>query len=128
MKLRNKNTGEIGEAHWITFREGRTDLCISLHVNGTYEEVHSLAELNEDWEDYKPTEPLIKDGKICKIFRDWCVANGLDNGKFRYYNDGTLRSTVDDGYSIWFVQLALHVRLKDGMEYTLAELCGEEEE
>jgi len=97
-------------------------------VNGTYEEVHSLAELNEDWEDYKPTEPLIKDGKICKIFRDWCVANGLDNGKFRYYNDGTLRSTVDDGYSIWFVQLALHVRLKDGMEYTLAELCGEEEE
>ncbi len=95
----------------------------------SYDTVEDLMDDYAAYEEYNPPkEPLIKDGKICKIFRDWCVANGLDNGKFRYYNDGTLRSTVDDGYSIWFVQLALHVRLKDGMEYTLAELCGEEEE
>ena len=31
MKLRNKKTGEIGEAYWATFREDGTDLCISMH-------------------------------------------------------------------------------------------------
>ena len=76
--------------------------------------------------DSKPAEPLIKDEKTCKIFRDWCVANGLDDGKFRYYKNGILRSTIDDDFSIWFGRLVLHVRLREGTEYTLAELCGEE--
>ena len=74
----------------------------------------------------QPEEPLIRDEKTCKIFRDWCVANGLDDGKFRYYKNGILRSTIDDDFSIWFGRLVLHVRLREGTEYTLAELCGEE--
>ena len=76
----------------------------------------------------QPEEPLIRDEKTCKIFRDWCVANGLDDEKFRYSNNGILCSTIDDDFSIWFGRLALHVRLREGIEYTLTELCGEGEE
>lgn len=62
----------------------------------------TLEELLEEWEDYKPKEPLIRHEGIRKTFRDWCVENGLDESEFRYYNNGTLRSTADDNYSIWF--------------------------
>lgn len=63
MKLRNKKTGEI--------REGRVEVIfqnndkfpnpLERHV------VESFAELNADWEDYKPAEPLIKDEKVKKL-------------------------------------------------------------
>lgn len=52
MKLRNKKTGEIGNFALVR--------AIG-DINYT-----SLAELNEEWEDYEPKEPLIKDEKIRK--------------------------------------------------------------
>lgn len=61
MKLRNKKTGELstridvsesGEVFWVL---GKNPCCYN-----------TLAELNEEWEDYKPAEPLIKDKKIRK--------------------------------------------------------------
>ena len=56
MKLRNKKTGGlaniIGEQKF--FR---------VYTVAGWAEYNSLAELNEDWEDYKPAEPLIKDEK-----------------------------------------------------------------
>ena len=49
MKLKNKQTGEIGELHIYNggnyIRVHKTEL--------DYIEYHSLAELNEEWEDYK---------------------------------------------------------------------------
>lgn len=51
MKLRNKKTGGIG-------------IC-ELRIVHSSEEAplfyHSLAEVNRDWEDYKPVEPLINE-------------------------------------------------------------------
>ena len=42
-----------------------------------YEFPNSLAELNEEWEDYKPKEPLIKDEKVRKAVRAWAEANDI---------------------------------------------------
>lgn len=53
MKLRNKKTGEIVEPFGITCINGRTFVRFD-DGKGTFKfEVHSLAELNAEWEDYE---------------------------------------------------------------------------
>lgn len=67
MKLRNKKTGVI--CHLLTTK----DLEKCEIINDDYElfkSYNSLVELNEEWEDYTPAEPLIKDDKIRKIVRE----------------------------------------------------------
>ena len=54
MKLRNKKTGE---AVYVDFQ---IPLCNNDEILGSYS-VTSLEALNRSFEDYKPTEPLIKD-------------------------------------------------------------------
>lgn len=120
MRLRNKKTGEIGEAYWATFREYGTDLCISMHKNGAFEEVHSLAELNEEWEDYKPTGekpkryrlmkdlPTFKAGEVFEIGEDGSLFRidhtGNGSGRVMAYH----RKTLDKFPSIleeWFEEI-----------------------
>ena len=53
MKLRNKKTGEIAEPFGITYINGRTFVQFD-DGKGTFKfEAHSLAGLNEEWEDYE---------------------------------------------------------------------------
>ena len=122
MKLRNKNTGEITEIEEV-------NLIVMSDDRECYEsfaEYHSLAELNADWEDYKPKEPLIKDEKIRKAIRAWAEANEISQAQFDRYTSGFSASDDDhnllsmisfDGFVFMFV---------DGKIYTIDELCGEE--
>ena len=119
MKLRNKKTGEIVLA---------TNMAVGFADDGTDNWYNSLAELNEEWEDYKPAEPLIKDEKIRKAVRAWADAN---NKRAVYYSpkeDGFYVKNFDDEIvaSIYFGDKPLE---EDGYgeHYTIAELCGEEE-
>ena len=119
MKLRNKKTGEVKKM-W------KDNICLSFSdCNKVY---YSLAELNQEWEDYKPAEPLIKDEKIRKAVRAWAEANEISQAQFDRYISGF--STSDDEHNILsmisfdgFVFMFV-----DGKIYTIAELCGEEEE
>ena len=125
MKLRNKKTGVIGElsgVNRIVVYEPDMPLC----GNSILGEYDTLAELNKDWEDYEPTEPLIKDPKIRKAVRAWAEANDiedgityLDNGEFRSY----LNTTIDFAILVDEHRFDL---LKKSEEYTVTELCGEE--
>lgn len=73
MKLRNKKTGEVVDVeslgHAASLKE-KYGYQVTLSWKTEYENLsqckdyHSLAELNEEWEDYKPVEPLIKDEEI----------------------------------------------------------------
>lgn len=86
----------------------------------------SLAELNKDWEDYTPPEPLIKDEKIRKAVREWAEANDIEDG-ITYLGDGEFRSYLNT--TIDFAILVDEHRfdlLKKSEEYTITELCGEE--
>lgn len=125
MKLRNKKTGEI-----IDLEEGRiTDSgygsAILLSPVAAIPEAYtytSLAELNEEWEDYKPKEPLIEDKEIREIIRAWAKANDATKLKYNYDEnslDDIYRNEITFNYGLG---------LKDGGEYTIPELCGEEEE
>ena len=120
MKLRNKKTGE---AVYVDFQ---IPLCNNDETLGSYS-VTSLEALNRSFEDYKPTEPLIKDEKIRKAVRAWAEANEISQAQFDRYISGF--SASDDGHNILsmisfdgFVFMFV-----DGKIYTIDELCGEEE-
>ena len=82
----------------------------------------SIEELCADFEDYKPTEPLIKDEKIRKAVRAWAEAESEDC----YYGENatTLYNGSGDHIEFWSRPFK---DLKPYEHYTIAELCGEEE-
>lgn len=124
MRLRNKKTGEIVDTKDYNFKIATPAEPLYGHDSfDVREEYDSLAQLNEEWEDYKPTEPLIKDEKIRKAVRAWAVAESEDC----YYgiDDTTLKNGSGDHIEFWsrpFKDLTSYEH------YTIAELCGEEEE
>ena len=79
-----------------------------------------LADMEEQ---HKQAEPLIKDEKVRKAVRAWAVAESEDC----YYgmDDTTLKNGSGDHIEFWsrpFKDLTPYAH------YTIAELCGEEEE
>lgn len=124
MRLRNKKTGGIVEAHEIDLIDNYVYLKIFRAGDYDTEQYNSLAELNEEWEDYKPKEPLIKDEKIRKAVRAW--AEAFDVKKI-YYDARPLRlhdSKYETSIGIKHPVLGVWDRKEP---YTIAELCGEEE-
>lgn len=137
MKLRNKKTGEIlygllgsypvtGDAT-IEYMDENAESGYSV-----YARYKTLAELNEEWEDYKPAEPLIKDEKVRKAVRAWAEANRhtliqYDKAKdCLYFLCG---SDIDDtSLSINFDDLCAFKKLEHKHLYTINELCGDNEE
>lgn len=119
MRLRNKNTGETIEV--VAHREGDfTD------------QFNSLAELNKDWEDYKPKEPLIKDGKVRNAVRAWAVANDVDEVLFDYWwnSDVSAEMRIENAEERR-ICIKFNVQKIIGEQnriYTIEELCGSEEE
>ena len=121
MLLRNKKTGEVKKM-W------KDDICLSFSdCNKVY---YSLAELNADWENYKPKEPLIKDEKIRKAVRAWAEANEIikafvvmnKNMNWTIYGDDIDRNR----FEIEFFDRVVSEN-DETKNYTIDELCGEEE-
>ena len=58
MKLRNKKTGEIADLAERGLLKSDNDNHIIVYPDGTLKHYayNSLAELNEEWEDYKPAD------------------------------------------------------------------------
>lgn len=117
MKLRNKKTGEIRE-------DSDLGKMLIRYAMPSYD---SIAELCEEWEDYKPAEPLIKDEKIRKVVRAWADINGIHNCDHLRYDKGC--QSLSDIYTRNEISFNYKFEtLDDGKEYTIAELCGEEGE
>jgi len=113
MKLRNKKTGEIWDIGKVLVND--------------YPCWETLTQICEDWEDVK--EPLIKDEKVRKAVRVWAEVNSIKEAMYAERPDRGLCLLVDMGdadYNIDFVGWI--PTLKDSKTYTIAELCGEEEE
>lgn len=141
MKLRNKDFDEIFEIIAFDYinsevPNGNGDYPVEfIFMEGidesgdNYEfKYKSLKDLNTVWEDYKPTEPLIKDKRTRKAVRVWAEVNAIDEVLYAERENRTLCLLEDmekGGYSIEFVGWI--PTLKDGEVYTIAELCGEEE-
>lgn len=119
MKLRNKKTGLI----YSHFRGQKVVLYLSYKENdwSTFE-YRSLAELNEEWEEYESADPLIEDEGIREIIKSWAKVNGATELKY-YEGENCLEDIFRN--EIHFNQA---LGLEDAKTYTIAELCGEEEE
>ena len=132
MKIRNKKTGDIYEIPALRHPTCQMDdIAFFACKDGvgtlfTYNRVADIADEWEDWEDYTPKEPLIKDEKIRKAVRAW--AEALDADEIRYnscaeYSEGRFEAEM----GMADIDFGRVIGLKDG-DYTIAELCGEEEE
>lgn len=107
MKLRNKKTGEILTIDNIVNDKGEKVLCLDIVPDG-YELVGV---------------PLIKDEKIRKAVRAWAEVNGIED--IGVVKSRDITTICDNNTDITFYgNLG---ELIDGAEYTIAELCGEEE-
>lgn len=121
MKLRNKKTGKIIE-YSISLNQWSEDVQ-KWYLFGIYD---SIDELKEEWEDYTPAEPLIKDERIRRAVRAW-----VEIGKYeRVYYDRAYNRLADDHDFVHCIEFAIDPcpEAESGRCYTLTELCGEEEE
>ena len=116
MKLINKKTGGLANCEPI---EVKTD--------AGFHDYYSLAELNDEWEDYKPKEPLIKDEKIRKAVRAWSEANEIETVDYDKYWVAFRRDDKTISFKDYDKCLGFY-GLEDNGTYTITELCGEEEE
>lgn len=127
MKLRNKKTGIVGELYYVPDKEYHFTVAPEDPADMTIHK--TLAQLNEVWEDYKPTEPLIKDEKIRKAVRVWAEAVGRQD-LLVIKIGGRLEISDGSPHLIYISFLADEDTLRgldDRTYYTIAELCGEEE-
>ena len=127
MKLRNKKTGEVEEFYeiYLTKTVKETNTATSEYVERSY---YGIDELNEEWENYEPKEPLIKDEKVRKAVRAGAEACGAKQIKYSIAANKYYDADIGLGFSIKFLTKPVEVYLEDGKIYTIAELCGEEEE
>lgn len=126
MKLRNKKTGEVKFVEFIKM----FGVC---PVNFGNYKFNSLAELNEEWEDYKPAEPLIKDEKIRKAVRAWAEANGIKEIIiFDHCNNAPYTPVGAVEFAGNASRLKTLFRTEERFDtnriYAIEELCGEEKE
>ena len=120
MKLRNKKSGEIIDFQPFRFYQRDNHK----YPSDIFE---SLSALNEEWEDYKPKEPLIKDEKIRKAVR-FC-ADIWESNKLLVIKSGS-RIEFSDGSPNMRYASFMYAEWQDEIEdrtyYTIDELCGEE--
>lgn len=126
MKLKNKKTGQ--EGNFIINKDHFE--CVDLDCVPLY---FSLSELLDEWEDYGQKEPLIKDAGARDVMRLWakvnCIPTNATTIEYHFLESlcGTESEFWDNNLRIMFygkiAPNAIH-----GKIYTIAELCGEEEE
>lgn len=126
MRLRIKQTGEVVEGFVQVVIQNNDKFPNPLE----YHTLMTIAELNEDWEDYKPTELEIADETARETIRKWYNKNRIV-GKLRSYGGGSwlgLRGDDKSGCS-WRIELCVDYssKLISGKLYSLNELCGSEE-
>lgn len=132
MKLRNKITKEIWNIpEWRTpaVQEGDISFFAELNGEGKLFSYKSLDDLDKEWEDYKPAEPLIKDEKIRKAVRLWAELNGIDELNHYFCDGSSCFIFTDEKGNDCSLDFTFRIdNLKSNTDYAIAELCGEEEE
>lgn len=131
MKLRNKKTGEIIDLARRGLLKSDNDNHIIVYPEGAlkYYAYNSLAELNAEWEDYKPAGPLIEKRSHRGVLRAAAQMSGTSKVHVCKSDWAEVVLFEFNGKEICSVELkdkGIHTD-HDGW-YTIVELCGEEEE
>ena len=109
-----------------------TDIVKKLHERGDalcYGSLLNVDLFAEYWKEIDSSEPLIKDEKIRKAIKAWAEVNSIEEVIYAERagrNSFTLINMSRDDYRIEFVSYVQ--TLEDAETYSIAELCGEEDE
>ena len=132
MKLRNRKTGEIIDLEVGRITDSGYGSAILLSpvaaINESYT-YSSLAELNEEWEDYIPDKPLIEDEAKRSVFKAWAEILGRDLEKADFKYDAERNS-----FNCYIADSTIEFANGEGINcvdreiYTFRALCGEGEE
>lgn len=132
MKLRNKKDGEIKDfGNLQVYAE--TENTDERQLLGNFD---SFKQILEYYEDYIPTEPLIKDKKIRKLVRDWAEINDIktvvvcesfNSWGFKNRNNGVPGDKEYMGADILF-RGEKPEELEFGKKYAVSELCEDVKE
>ena len=131
MKLRNKKTGKIRDFAFVVIIKDMDARFAKYAHHRPVLICRSIDQLNEEWEDYKSKEPLIKDEKIRKAVRAWAEADDLDNFRVQnqHFNECKIigyTAGINKASFIGFQTVIAHADSKK--LYAIDELCGEGEE
>lgn len=126
MKLRNKKTGEISEFNdiYLTKTVKETNTVTRQYVERAF---YSVSDLQDEFEDYEPAEPLIANKKIRKAVRAWweSVPDEVIDKRILYKANHDLAVGT---YTIYCGTILPLGTLKEGKYYTITELCGDDKE
>lgn len=123
---RNKKTGKVQTCDFMVISDDRSRDGEIARLNSHVFIFRSIEQLNEEYEDYKPTEPIIKDEKIRKAVRAWAEACGLSYATYKQASNEFYDPNTRGAFAIKFKLIPVEVYLEDGECYTIAELCGED--
>ena len=135
MKLRNKQTGEVVE--FVSIDSVEADEIEFTYVQASGHEnswgYRSLEKFNEEWGDYVPAEPLIKNEKIRKAVRAWAEANRVAEARYSSCHDAECEFNARDDENKSIVFIGNFTEMNEELDYSgrtiyaIAELCGEGE-
>lgn len=132
MKVRNKKTGETGQIGYVATQDGQIiveDISGEEYPYSVICSYKSLAELNEEWEDYILAKPLIEDEAKRSVFKAWAEILGRDLEKADFKYDAER-----NGFDCYLAESIIEFANGEGINcadreiYTFRALCGEEEE
>ena len=123
MKLRNKKTGGVGD-YLCAIQDDGIKLW---SATNSYEAYHykCISEFTNEWEDYKPKEPLVKGRKQRVVLKAASSLSGATTVTVRRWD--TARIVIFDFASKCRVELKdIGINIKNDGLYTITELCGED--
>ena len=123
MKLRNKKTGNIGD--YLCAIQG-DDIKLWSATN-SYETYHykGMSEFINEWEDYKPKEPLVEGRKQRAVLKAAARLSGATAATVRRLD--AARIVIFDFAGKCRVELKdIGINIKNNGLYTITDICGEE--
>lgn len=127
MKLRNKKTGEIVDD--VQYRNYSFTDGFGLRTENKDYEYKTLAEFVEEWEDYKPIEPLIDLYDDRRMVRHWADVYNIKEVWVHGIGDGKeVVEIYDVENGLMRMTFYRPKKMEIDKAYTIAELCGEDEE
>lgn len=122
MKLRNKQTGKVQTCDMVVITDEKIDAEIA-RLNRHTLLFRSIEQFNDEFVAYTPVEPLIKDEKIRKAVRAWAEANGIGGCVCKE----EIHCVTFETERGMFISFENADPIPPEGNYTIYELCGEEE-
>ena len=123
MKLRNKKTGNIGD-YLCSIQDDDIKLWSATNSYETYH-YKCMSEFINEWDDYKPKEPLVEGRKQRAVLKAAARLSGATTATVRRLD--AARIVIFDFAGKCRVELKdIGINIKNNGLYTITDICGED--